>query len=445
MYQFPEGLYTDVRIEEVFQSDIQFTMGELEEFLQRKYESSFIRVYDGNRWFYSAITGTEEIQNEINELAKLARKNSNINEEPIVQKIETHKGNFRKFENNDLSEVDHLKKMELLKQYFPTLKNNEYVNFWSAHYLDLRKIKKMYNSKGSDFTFDTQHCGFSLGFNLSNEDTKFFESFRQAHNCFSDLSFEPEELSNYLKRCENFLIESKPVEAGIYPVVLSPMAAGVFAHESFGHKSEADFMLGDETMKREWAIGTPVGSDILSIVDDGNQPGTGYTPFDDEGTASTPTHLIKNGILSGRLHSSITAASLEESVTGNARAMSYQFEPIVRMTTTFIEPGNLSLDELFGGVEDGFFIETIKHGSGMSTFTIAPSLAYRIRNGKITEPVNISVISGTVFDTLGEIDGLSDKLELLSFVGGGCGKMEQFPLPVGFGGPHVRVRQMQVQ
>ena len=90
------------------------------------------------------------------------------------------------------------------------------------------------------------------------------------------------------------------------------------------------------------------------------------------------------------------------------------------------------------------YIDTIKHGSGLSTFTIAPSLAYFIKDGKVAGPAQISVISGSVFDTFGKIDAISDKVELLSFVGGGCGKMEQHPLPVGFGGPYVRVREMSV-
>lgn len=41
--------------------------------------------------------------------------------------------------------------------------------------------------------------------------------------------------------------------------MLSPTVAGVFAHESFGHKSESDFMLGSETMRREWELGKRVG------------------------------------------------------------------------------------------------------------------------------------------------------------------------------------------
>jgi TldD protein len=204
-------------------------------------------------------------------------------------------------------------------------------------------------------------------------------------------------------------------------------------------------MIGDENMKKEWAMGKEVGVETLSIVDDGNEMGVGYTPYDDEGTKAKKTYLIKDGKLSGRLHSTLTASDLEEELTGNARAVNFEFEPIVRMTTTYIMPGKKTKDELISEIKEGILVEDLKHGSGMSTFTIAPSIAYMIRDGKIAEPVSVSVLTGNVFKTLGEIDGLSNELELFSFVRGGCGKMEQFPLSVGFGGPYVRINNINVQ
>ena len=115
------------------------------------------------------------------------------------------------------------------------------------------------------------------------------------------------------------------------------------------------------------------------------------------------------------------------------------------MTTTYIEGGNLDFDQLIAPIKKGYFIKTISHGSGMSTFTIAPSLAYEIVDGRLGQPVQISVLTGSVFETLGLIDGLTRDVKLLSFVTGGCGKMEQMNLPVGFGGPYVRVSSMNVQ
>ena len=69
----------------------------------------------------------------------------------------------------------------------------------------------------------------------------------------------------------------------------------------------------------------------------------------------------------------------------------------------------------------------------MSTFTIAPNKAYMIRNGKLAEPVRISVVTGSVMHTLHEIDGLTKDVKVCSLSTGGCGKMEQWPLRVAFG------------
>jgi len=171
----------------------------------------------------------------------------------------------------------------------------------------------------------------------------------------------------------------------------------------------------------------------------------GYTPYDDEGIPATKTYLVKNGILAGRLHSAVSAADLDETVTGNARAMSFEYEPIVRMTTTYIDNGDKTVEELISSTENGVYVKNIMHGSGMSTFTLAPSLAYYVKNGKISKPVRISVVSGSVFEALSNVDGIADDREMMAFVTGGCGKMAQFPLSVGFGGPHIRIQNMQVQ
>jgi TldD protein len=180
-------------------------------------------------------------------------------------------------------------------------------------------------------------------------------------------------------------------------------------------------------------------------VDDGNQPGSGFVPFDDEGTKAEETYLIKNGILSGRLHSSVTSASLGESLTGNARAINFEYEPIVRMTSTYIKPGTKSFEEIIKDIDKGVYIESFNHGSGMSTFTIAPKTAFMIRDGNIAEPVKISVITGNVFETLNLIEDATEEYRLRSMIGGGCGKMEQFPLSVSFGGPFIKIKTMNVQ
>jgi len=442
MFKFPENLYSDVRIEDVYETKIVYNLGEVEEAKTRKYKGAFIRVFDGQRWYYSSTSNITNIQNELETLASYAILDEKIMENSIVKKFQIHKEKLIKFEKDSIEKIAEDKKHELLKNFFSILKESKFITNWTATYVDKRVVKSFYSSKGSEIVFDTQTAGFSIYLHFSHGEKKFSESFQKGYNNFYKLHGKEKELKSFIKKCEEFLLNSRPIEAGQYTVILSPLAAGIFAHESFGHKSESDFMLGNEAMKKEWAVGEKVGSEILSIVDDGNIEGTGYTPFDDEGTKAEKTYLIRTGTLSGRLHNATTAYHLNEDLTGNARAVNFEFEPIVRMTNTFIEGGSKTKEELFSEVEDGIYIEKVKHGSGMSTFTIAPSVAYRIRDGKIAEPVNISVVTGNVMETLKEIDGLSNEVELLSSVLGGCGKMEQWPLPVGFGGPYVRVKKL---
>ena len=115
------------------------------------------------------------------------------------------------------------------------------------------------------------------------------------------------------------------------------------------------------------------------------------------------------------------------------------------MTTTYVCGGTMSKAELIAGTSLGILIEDLKHGSGMTTFTIAPSRSWMIRDGKVAEPVEISVITGNVMETLHKIDAISDEVKLLSFPTGGCGKMEQAPLRVGFGGSYIRANGINVR
>ena len=351
-----------------------------------------------------------------------------------------------RFSDCSVADVPLEEKTALVRAAAESVRGDE-VKMTMARYIDRHSDYEFYSSKGAELKYDFQTCGVSVSFALAEGENNLRNAYQRADVRFDALRgiVRAEEIGAFVKENIFFMKNAKPVEAGEYPVILAPMVAGVFAHESFGHKSEADFMLGDETMRKEWALGTKVGADILSIYDSGIDFGSGYTPYDDEGTKATKTYLIKNGVLSGRLHSVSTAADLDESPTGNARAISCDYEPIVRMTNTVIDAGDKTKEELFAGIKHGYYIKTLKHGSGMSTFTIAPSLAYEIVDGKVGDPVKIAVITGNVFETLDLIDGLSDHTEMFSFVTGGCGKMEQYPLPVGFGGPYVSIAKMNVQ
>ena len=445
MFTFKKDAYADVRIEDRFSTNITYMNGMLKEIKERKEKRAFIRVFDGKMWYYASTTDINDVQKKLDGLYAQAKSNPKILSNSTVRRYQVNVAEKIAFADTSVRNICIAEKKAQLEKYLPILSSSPLMAMPTAMYLDRNSVFEFYSSKGASIKYDYQTCGIVLSCTLT-DGTKFFQAHHQIGDVyFSKLQRRGKEIKDSFAEQITCMQTEVAIEPGEYPVILSPEAAGIFAHESFGHKSEADFMLADEGIRREWQIGKAVASPLLSIVDCGKSLGSGYVPFDDEGTKARKNYLIKNGVLAGRLHSGATSAYLKEKTTGNARAVNCTFEPIVRMTNTYIEKGDSTIDELFAGVKFGYYIKTVKHGSGMSKFTIAPNVAYEIVDGKITRPVKISVITGDVFTTLGLIDGLSDKVEFMSFVSGGCGKNEQNPLPVGFGGPHVRISKMFAQ
>ena len=249
-----------------------------------------------------------------------------------------------------------------------------------------------------------------------------------------------EEIIEKRDRALDFAKNNVAVEPGEYVCVLSPSVTSVFTHESFGHKSEADFMLNDKTMRDEWTMGKQVANPKVSIVDEGDSLHHGYCPYDDEGNKKKEVYLIKDGILSGRLHDAKSAAILGEEPTGNARAQDYNCSPMVRMTNTYMLAGPDKPEDIIKGVKDGIYVYDWNYGTGNSTFTIQPQKCYRIRDGKLCEPLRVNVVTGSVFQTLFDIDAVGDDLQFFS---GTCGKNGQ-SMPTATGGPTIRVKKLTI-
>ncbi|MBN2548315.1 MAG: TldD/PmbA family protein [Anaerolineales bacterium] len=241
------------------------------------------------------------------------------------------------------------------------------------------------------------------------------------------------------------LLNAQPVAGGQYPVVIDPMLAGVFVHEAFGHLSESDFVYENPKAQEMMVLGRRFGQDILNVFDDGSVPNQrGTHLFDDEGTPTRHNDLIKDGILVGRLHSRETAARMGEQPTGNARAVNYRHPPIVRMTNTAIGPGNTSFEEMIADIQLGVYACDAYGGqTALENFSFSSGYAYMIRDGKLAEMVKDVILAGNLFATLASIDRIGNDFRWIN-TAGGCGKGNQYPLPVSFGAPHIRIQNVVI-
>jgi TldD protein len=243
------------------------------------------------------------------------------------------------------------------------------------------------------------------------------------------------------------LLDAPMVKGGTYPVILDPELAGVFIHEAFGHLSEADFVYENPQAREMMTLGRRFGKPVLNVGDNGAAPGLrGTLPFDDEGTPTQDTVLIKEGMLVGRLHSRETAEAMGERPTGNARAISFRHPPIVRMTNTYIAgaPGGGSFEDLIGDVKLGVYACGAFGGQTMlENFSFTAAYGRMIRDGQVAELVKDVVLAGNLFQTLDRIDHIAADFRW-NQMGGGCGKAGQYPLAVTEGAPHVRIEELLV-
>ncbi|WP_315874778.1 TldD/PmbA family protein [Thermocoleostomius sinensis] len=238
-------------------------------------------------------------------------------------------------------------------------------------------------------------------------------------------------------------LDAKPVKGGQYTVILDPYLTGVFIHEAFGHLSEADFVYENPRMQELLVLGKPMAIPQLNVVDDGTIPDLpGSLKYDDEGVPTQRKYLIKDGILTQRLHSRETAGKMQEAPTGNARAISAMHPPIVRMTNTGIEAGDATFEDMIRDIAEGVYAVRMLGGqTNGEMFTFSAAEGYMIRDGKLAEPVSDVTLTGNVFQTLKDIEAIGNDSVYKS---GGCGKGGQSPLPVSTGGPHVRINNVVV-
>ncbi len=434
--------FWDARIEDTIETQISSVQDEITTCTVSPSLGAFVRVRKNGFWLYQSTTQLKDIKSILRQLADSEVPATNKNYAYHHPKSAAYINlSAAAYKFSDIS-IDEKSKTVLNYAHFVSQQPN--VTAVRMRYKDVYKVKSYLNSVGTQFEYDFNQGGINFGYTLKKGQNIYDDGPRYYGSVFSQLLNHHDDVQKYISESQEFL-DAPSITPGKYNVLMNSDVAGVFTHESFGHKSEADSMIGDEASLEEWKIGKKIASECLTIADQGDFANTsGYCPIDDEGIPAQKNYLIKNGILAGRLHSVETALALNEKPTGNGRAMNFEFEPIVRMTSTFIEAGTESLESIIKKSAGAIIVEGYKHGSGLSTFTIAPNRGYLIQADGTKKAVKLSVISGFVNETLNNIMAVSSVFELKSGALGGCGKMEQWPLPVAHGGPYVLVKDMQV-
>jgi TldD protein len=196
-------------------------------------------------------------------------------------------------------------------------------------------------------------------------------------------------------------LDAKSVEAGQYDLVLDPSHLWLTIHESIGHATELDRVLGYEANYAGTSFATldkwkshdfKYGSPLVHVVADKLQPASlGAVGFDDEGVPCKEWDLIKDGILVGYQKTRDQAHIVGQKYSdGCSYADSWENVQFQRMPNVSLRPGpdpKLTTAEMIKGVERGIYI--VGHGSfsidqQRYNFQFGGQLFYAIENGQIT-------------------------------------------------------------
>lgn len=436
--------YLMIRLEIAHGTDIMLRSDKIESLSEVVSIGGHVRACHKGGWGISTFNELTTLKERLEEAISAAQMVGN--EKTILAPIEPVQTTCHlPLIGTDPRHIPLQQKKQLCDRYTDLLKSTDHrITSTSVRYSDNAQQVIILTNEGTDI--EQTWVDMEMRFAATARNGQTVQTGREttgSRSGYEDLTHLDEQVQSAAKRAVSAL--SLPTVRGdVYTVVIDPILTGLFVHEAFGHLSEADMVYENPDLLEVMSIGRDFGCKELQIFDGAAPIGhRGSYFYDDEGTPATTTQLIQDGTLIGRLHSRETAGKLGETPTGNARCLNYNYAPIVRMTNTWIERGSTPVYDLFSGIKEGVYARNWLGGmTNGEMFTFSAGEAWMIRNGRIAEPVKDVTLSGNVFQTLADIEAIGD--DFYWDESGGCGKGGQNGLPVGCGGPSLRIRNVVV-
>ncbi len=458
--------YADVRYEEHEYEDIEVENAVLKSFSFSTDRGVGIRVLFEGGWGFAA---TDKLSKDhILKTAKLAleiaKESSRRSSKVELAPEDPHVDEFRSPVEKDPFSIPKAEKIDLLKEATSRMMKFDQVKR-AVGKMDIRKIRKVFvNTDGSEIEqlitisgagiaayavsesdFQVRSYPSSFGGDYATRGWEFIE--------------EMDLIGNAEKTAEEAaaLLKAEEIEPGEYDVVIDGQQMALQVHESCGHPTELDRVLGYEMSFAGGSFLQPdklgklkYGSEIVNITADATIPGgLGSFGYDDEGVKAQKSYLVKDGIFVGYLMDRQTAAKFGKRSNGAARAQSWRNIPIIRMTNINLLPGDKTLDELISEIDYGFLLSTNKSWSiddMRVNFQFATEIAYEIKGGKLTGKIfKNPVYYGRTTEFWNSCDGIAN--EEFWHVWGlpNCGKGQPMQVMyVGHGTSPARFRKVKV-
>ncbi|WP_175059298.1 TldD/PmbA family protein [Thermococcus sp. 2319x1] len=430
--------YYEVRIARISATHIEMQNSHFEDISSNVEIGIGVRAFDGSWGFSSAndIRRAEKAIETAMKIAKATKGNSKIYVgDPVRDDAEISV-------KKPFSDVDLEEKITLLKELDSLLVEKELPNRRIA-YGDGVKEQFYFNSVGSEIrtVVPKIRLSFSVTAKKGNDMQTYWKVFGGTVGWEMIEEINLEYWTSFVKNKAKELLNASLPPSGEFDVIVDPELAGVFIHEALGHAAEGDAVKNGESIL-EGKLGKEIAVEELTVVDDPTLPGKfGSYIYDDEGIRARRVEIIKDGVLREYLLDRETAAFFGLEPNGHGRAQSYSYQPLVRMSNTYIEPRDWSFEEMVEEVKNGLYLIGDKGGQvdiANGTFMFGAKEGYIIENGEIKTPIRDVALSGKILDVLKNIRAIGRDLKI-EFPGY-CGKGQW--VSVDDGGPHVLTRAL---
>jgi len=429
-----EADYVDIRVNESKNTIIVMKDGKIQEIRSGTDFGGSVRVLKNGSWGFAYTTQLSKLDEMAESALKLSKS---LKSDVTLSKTNLSKDKV-KFKAKLLPSKVSLDEKKDIMQEAESAASIEKIVSTTVNYVDGEGTTLYLNSEGSSLSVEESRVAMFLNAVAASEGIIQFghKSIGGSKGFEVIKNQDIEEFGRIAATKAVRLLNAKSPPSGSLPVVLDPDLTGVFIHEALGHASEADLILQNDSILKN-KMGTKIGSDLVTIVDDASMDAFGYYPYDAEGVKTSENILVNKGVLSSLLSSRETASKLGINSSGNARS-SIGEQPIVRMSNTYLKPGDQTFEELVEGMKDGIYLKGSRGGqvdTGKGIFQFNAAESFIIENGEIKDPLRDVSLSGSIMEILNKIDAVGSDFKMGV---GFCGKAGQ-TVPVGDGGPHVRV------
>jgi PmbA protein len=301
---------------------------------------------------------------------------------------------------DDAEKVDEALELErLIRTADPRVTNSS-----GSHYTDAVAVTAIANTRGFAAGYGWTRVGRSTGPVALDGEVKRIAHYGTAARYLDDLEVASSVAATAVRRAVDLFGARKPPTMRV-PVIFERDVAASVLDDLFAAVSAANVAVGNSWLSGQ--VGNRIGSDLVTVVDDGRVPaGLGSAPFDGEGVATRRTPVFERGTLRSFLYDTYYARKLGAASTGNSTGGG------VGPSNFYLEPGPMSLEELIAATPTGVLVmDTIgfatEHASG--TYSRG-ARGFFIEGGELAYPIDEFTVAGQYAEMLAGVDAVANDL-----------------------------------